>query len=99
MQVHFRRTNKLEICGCSTTSYLLEKSRVTNIGKGERSYHIFYQLIAGADSRLKKKLQLEGFDDYSKFDYLNRGDLGTKRYSILIATFSLHYRGFESIGF
>eukprot|EP00944_MAST-04C_sp_MAST-4C-sp1_P004336 g4336.t1 len=78
MQVHFRRTNKLEICGCSTTSYLLEKSRVTNIGEGERSYHIFYQLIAGADSRLKKKLQLEGFDDYSKFDYLNRGDLGNE---------------------
>ena len=78
MQVHFRRTNKLEICGCSTTSYLLEKSRVTNIGEGERSYHIFYQLIAGADNRLKKKLQLEGFDDYSKFDYLNKGDLGNE---------------------
>ena len=32
----------------------------------------------GADNRLKKKLQLEGFDDYSKFDYLNKGDLGNE---------------------
>ena len=76
MQVHFKRTHKLEICGCSTTSYLLEKSRITNIGTGERSYHIFYQLLAGADDGLKRKLQLTGLDHYDNFNYLKNGDLG-----------------------
>ena len=47
MQISFSRRGALQ--GCQITNYLLESSRVNAPGLGERSYHIFYMLLAGAD--------------------------------------------------
>ncbi|KAG1663736.1 hypothetical protein FOA52_006105 [Chlamydomonas sp. UWO 241] len=48
IQIHFNASNR--ICGARIKTYLLEKSRVVHQLPGERSYHIFYQLVKGASS-------------------------------------------------
>ncbi|KAK4398417.1 Myosin-2 [Sesamum angolense] len=50
-EIHFSATGKM--CGAKIQTFLLEKSRVVQLAKGERSYHIFYQLCAGAPSGLR----------------------------------------------
>lgn len=61
--------NNFLIQGCEIINYLLEKSRVVTQSTMERNYHIFYQLIAGADSAMKKRLHLKAPSD---FHYLNQ---------------------------
>ena len=43
---------------------MLEKSRVVRQAPAERSFHIFYQLLFGAQPELKSKLQLTKPQDY-----------------------------------
>ncbi|CAN0279237.1 unnamed protein product [Ascophyllum nodosum] len=47
------------ILGAQVQNFFLEKTRIVDHAKRERSYHVFYQMLAGASSALKKELRLE----------------------------------------
>ena len=64
------KINKLSnlIEGAEMFTYLLEKSRVTELGPFERNYHIFYFFLRGADDQLLKELFLTR--DIKNYEYL-----------------------------
>ncbi|XP_051919723.1 unconventional myosin-Ie isoform X1 [Hippocampus zosterae] len=55
--------------GGKISNFLLEKSRVVMRNPGERSFHIFYQLIEGASDDQKNSLGITSLDYYT---YLNQ---------------------------
>ncbi|GFQ06239.1 myosin-2 [Phtheirospermum japonicum] len=86
IEIHFSATGKIcgakiqtckHACTCQVELweyyYLLSpsKSRVVQLAQGERSYHIFYQLCAGAPSDLRGRLRLKRACDYN---YLNQSE-------------------------
>lgn len=62
IEIHFSPSGK--ISGAKIQTFLLEKSRVVQCAHGERSYHIFYQLCAGASKSLREKLNLRSVEEY-----------------------------------
>lgn len=53
------------IKGAKVDHYLLEKSRIVSVNRGERNYHIFYMLLAGLNKVDRDTLELRDVDDYS----------------------------------
>jgi myosin-5 len=62
LKLYFDPSSGYSLVSAAIETYLLEKSRVVSIADGERNYHIFYQLIAGAPD--KKKLRLKDLESY-----------------------------------
>uniref|UniRef100_A0A8C3AQ00 Myosin heavy chain 10 n=1 Tax=Cyclopterus lumpus TaxID=8103 RepID=A0A8C3AQ00_CYCLU len=60
------------IVGANIETYLLEKSRAIRQAKDERTFHIFYRLLAGAGEHLRTDLLLEGFSNYR---FLSNGNV------------------------
>lgn len=71
IRIEFSRAG--QITGAFIDWYLLEKSRVVKLNAQERNYHIFYQLLQGADSRMKDALLLSGMD-VGDFGYTREGN-------------------------
>ncbi|KAK3268414.1 hypothetical protein CYMTET_23082 [Cymbomonas tetramitiformis] len=51
--------------GATIRHYLLEKTRTVNQASGERSYHIFYQLLRGASKEQRRMLHLLPVEQYT----------------------------------
>ncbi|CAF3396041.1 unnamed protein product [Rotaria sp. Silwood1] len=60
------------IAGASIETYLLEKSRTIRQAKNERTFHIFYQFLRSANTKMIADYLLE---DFSRYRYLTNGNL------------------------
>lgn len=73
IEINFSETGTL--VGASIETYLLEKVRLISHMDGERNYHIFHELLAGASTIDKKQLMI---DNTSPEDYaMTRSSSGT----------------------
>ncbi len=82
IELGFSRSGTL--LGAKIQTYLLEKVRLGFHASGERNYHIFYQLLRGADDDQKKKYNFHDGDTHgielvNYFHYTGQGGAPTLR--------------------
>ncbi|GAA5984815.1 hypothetical protein JCM5350_004246 [Sporobolomyces pararoseus] len=66
LELHFSNEGKL--AGAKVLAFGLDKTRLTKLGKEERTFHAFYQLLAGASKEEKEQLGL--LDDITGYRLL-----------------------------
>ena len=62
-------TDKGRLCGIKSLDYYLERNRVAAVPSGERNFHIFYYLMAGASPEERQHLHLA---DKTPYRYLGQ---------------------------
>ncbi|XP_037538371.1 unconventional myosin-X [Nematolebias whitei] len=62
VQLHFSQRGNIQ--GGRIVDYLLEKNRVVRQNPGERNYHIFYAILAGANSQQREAFGLTHPENY-----------------------------------
>lgn len=83
--------------GGHITNYLLEKSRVVYQARGERSFHVFYQLIAGASDSALSYCQLSR--DPDEYMYLGMSECTSVEGVDDVQGYYDTVRGMQVIGF
>ncbi|KIY65055.1 glycosyltransferase family 2 protein [Cylindrobasidium torrendii FP15055 ss-10] len=63
LELHF--TERGRISGAKVLAFGLDKSRLTRLTTEERSYHIFYQFLAGCTTSERDSLGVEDMTDYA----------------------------------
>ena len=71
IRIEFTRAG--QIAGAYIDWYLLEKSRVVRLNSQERNYHVFYQLLRGADQAMRADFLIQDMD-VADFEYTRQGN-------------------------
>ncbi|KAK5727106.1 class II myosin [Elasticomyces elasticus] len=71
IRIQFARSG--QIAGAFIDWYLLEKSRVVHLSGNERNYHVFYQLLRGADKAMRRDFMLHDME-VEDFEYTRHGN-------------------------
>ncbi|TMW58718.1 hypothetical protein Poli38472_010277 [Pythium oligandrum] len=95
MKLQFTSDGQFKLAGAFVETYLLEKSRLVYQVDGERNFHIFYQLLAGASPALKSQFKLTKPQDYG---YLNQSGCYTAEDTDDKADFDAVVRGLTCVG-
>ena len=69
-------TERGRLCGMKTLDYYLERNRVAGAPSGERNFHVFYYLVAGASPEERQYLHLHDKTTYRYIGLRNTGGRG-----------------------
>ncbi|RLN45157.1 hypothetical protein BBJ29_003331 [Phytophthora kernoviae] len=95
MKLQFTPDGEFKLAGALVETYLLEKSRLVYQVDGERNFHIFYQLLAGASPEAQKEFELTKAED---FCYLNQSGCYIAEETDDRACFEAVVRGLSCVG-
>ncbi|PCH37422.1 glycosyltransferase family 2 protein [Wolfiporia cocos MD-104 SS10] len=92
-------TDRGRLCGMKTLDYYLERNRVAGAPSGERNFHIFYYLVAGASVEERQHLHLQEKTTYRYLGQRNAGARGNAGRSEDAVRFDQLKMALKNVGF